>query len=90
MVSSMTVRCPGPVVTNQAQNHHPSTSMCIFWDEVFVLTCSLGFSSNVALCIMTKHLHLGLICSKEIVLEVLWFVQMQVCKLKLCCHVFFR
>ncbi len=30
MVDSMTVRCPGSVA-------QPSTSMCDFWDEVFVL-----------------------------------------------------
>ncbi len=39
----MTVRCPGPVATKQAQNHQPSTSMCDFWYEVFVLICTLGF-----------------------------------------------
>jgi len=41
------------------------------------------------LCIMTKHLHNARVCTKEIVQEVLWFVQMQLCKLKLCCHVLF-
>ncbi len=46
------------------------------------------FSPNVPLCIMVKHLHFGLICSKDIVLEVLWFVQMQLCKPKPCCHAF--
>ncbi len=44
------------------------------------------FSPNVLLCIMAKHLHFGLICSKVIVLENVWFVQMQLCKPKPCCH----
>ncbi len=44
------------------------------------------FSPNVLLCIMAKHLHSGLICSK--VIEDSWFVQMQLCKPKTCCHAF--
>ncbi|MEE6525370.1 hypothetical protein FKM82_025322 [Ascaphus truei] len=39
---------------------------------------------------MAKHLHFGLVCPKDIVPEVLWFVQMQLCKPKPCCHVLFR
>lgn len=72
MVDSMTVRCPGPVATKEAPNHQPLTSMCDFWYEVFVLMCSLGFFLNVLLCIMAKHAHSALICSKDIVLEVLY------------------
>ncbi len=34
------------------------------------------FSPNVALCITATHLHFVLLCSKDIVLEVLSFVQM--------------
>jgi len=37
---------------------------------------------------MVKHLHFGLICPKDIVLEVLVFVEMQLCKPKPCSHVF--
>ncbi len=76
MVNSVTVRCPDPVATKQAQNHQPSTSMCDVCYDMFVLMCSLRFSPNTALCFMAKHHHFGLICSKDIVLEVLWFVQM--------------
>ncbi|MEE6509708.1 hypothetical protein FKM82_027409 [Ascaphus truei] len=47
-------------------------------------------TQNVALCTMAKHLHFGLVCPKDIVQEVLWFVQMQLCKPKPCCHVLFR
>ena len=39
------------------------------------------------LCVMTKHLHFGLNCPKDIVPEVLGFVQMQLCKLKQYYHV---
>ncbi len=76
MVNSITV------ATKQAQNHQPSTSMCDLCYEMFELICSLRFSPNMALSLMVKHLHFGLICSKDIVLEVLWFVQMQLCKPK--------
>jgi len=37
---------------------------------------------------MIKHLHFGLVCPKDIFPEVLWFDQMQLCKL--CSHVLFR
>lgn len=40
------------------------------------------------LCILAKYLHFGLIYSKDTVPEVLWFVQMQFCESKPCCHVF--
>ncbi len=43
MVDSMTVRCPGPAATKQAQNPQPSSNMLDFWYEVFVLISSLGF-----------------------------------------------
>lgn len=39
---------------------------------------------------MPKHLDLGLLCPKNIVPEVWWFVQMQVCNLNPCCRVLFR
>lgn len=32
---------------------------------------------------MAKHPHLGFMCQKEIVPEVLWFAQMQLCQLLL-------
>jgi len=41
-------------------------------------------------CIMTKHLHFGFICPKDIVPEVLCFVQMLIVKSKPRCHVLFR
>ncbi|MEE6527760.1 hypothetical protein FKM82_029362 [Ascaphus truei] len=90
MVDSMTARFPGPVAAKTSPNHHPSTTVLDSWYEVFVLICCVWFSPNVALCIMTKHLHFGLVCPKDIVPEVLWFVQMQLCKHKPCCHFLFR
>ncbi|MEE6509716.1 hypothetical protein FKM82_027428 [Ascaphus truei] len=71
-------------------NHHPSITMLDSWYEVFVLICCVWFLPSVALCIVAKHLHFGLICRKDIVPEVLWFVQMQLCKPKPCCHVLLR
>lgn len=47
-----------------------------------MLIRSVWFSPNVPLCIM-EHLHLGLICLKEIVPEVLWYVQLYLCTLSL-------
>ena len=44
---------------------------------------------NMVLCTLTGHLHFGLICPKDILLKVFRFVQMQLCKPKLCCHVLF-
>lgn len=42
------------------------------------------------LYIMASHLHFGVYCPKDIVQDNLWFVEMQLCKLKLYCHVVFR
>ncbi|MEE6520624.1 hypothetical protein FKM82_018546 [Ascaphus truei] len=39
---------------------------------------------------MAKRLQFGLVCPKDIVPEVLCFVQMQLGKTKPCCHVLFR
>lgn len=63
-------------------SHHPSTTMCDNWYEVFLLTCCVCFSPGVALCIFTKHLHFGLIFPGNIVPDVLQFVQTQLCKPK--------
>lgn len=37
--------------------------------------------------IMTKHLHVSLICSKDLIHEIFCFFQMQLCKPRRCCHV---
>lgn len=42
------------------------------------------------LCKGFANLHIGLICSKDIVSELMWLVQMQLCKLKSRCHILFR
>lgn len=39
--------------------------------------------STVVLCTTAEHLHFGFVCP-----EVVQFAQMQLCKLKLCCHTF--
>ena len=55
-----------------------------------MIHCEPTLLSPILLCIMTKQLHFGLVCPKDIVPEVLWLVQMQFCKSKQCCHVLFR
>jgi len=78
---------PGPVAAKQAQIITPPPqrlTVCLCWYAVF------GFCPNVALCIMAKHLYFCLVCLKNIIPEVLWFVQMQLCKPQPCCHVLFR
>ncbi len=59
--------------------------MCDFWYEVFVLIRLLGFHQTCCCALWPKISTLVL----SVVLEVLWFVQMQLCKPKPCCHVFF-
>lgn len=51
--------------------------MCDFWYEVIVLICSFGFHQTKRYASRAKHLHFGLVCSKDSVLEDLWFVHMQ-------------
>jgi len=64
----------GPVAAKQAQIISVSQLVLGVW-----------FSLNVKLWL--KHLHISLICPKDIVPEVLRFVQMNLCKPKLSCHV---
>lgn len=70
----MIAKSSSPVAAKQAEIITPFTTMFDRWYEVFVL---LWFSPNPALCIMVRHLYLGLSCPKDIVL---WFVQMLFCK----------
>lgn len=58
-------------------------------DEVVVLICCAWFSPNVPLCIMGQRLHFGFVCLKDVLPEVLWLVQMQLCWPKQCCYVLF-
>lgn len=46
-------------------------------------------SSNVLPYITATYLHFGLIGHKDIVKDVLWFIQMQLCKPKPFCHFLF-
>lgn len=59
MVDSLTARCPGPVTAKRAKIMIPSITM-------FMLIC-VWVLSNVALCILVKHLNFGLVHPKEIV-----------------------
>jgi len=69
-VDSMTARCPGPVAAEQAQTICSSPP------------CLTGLRSLVC-AKPAKNLHFGLFCPKDIVPEVLWFVQMQLSKPKM-------
>lgn len=42
--------------------------------EAFVLMCCVRFLARRSLCVMAKHLDSDLVCSKDIVPEVLWFL----------------
>lgn len=42
--------------------------------NVFVLICCIRFSPNAVLCIMSKHLHCGRVCLKDLIPEDLLFV----------------
>lgn len=57
--------------------------------EVSVLIRRVWFSPNMVPGVLAKHLHVGLICSKDIVPDILRFVQKHLCKPMLCCHVLF-
>ena len=59
------------VLWRQKSPTSSATTMFDSWYEVLVLICCVWVPPNVLLCVMTKHLHFGLI-----VPEVLWFVQM--------------
>ena len=55
---------------------------------IFVLICTVWFSLYMVLCAVTKHLHFCVFCWKDTVPDVLQFIQMQFCRLKLWFHVF--
>lgn len=81
--NSLSTKCPGPVATTQAQIFTPSPP----WWTVgmrFVLLCCVWFH---AWCVLWPNITTLVSPVKDIVPEVLWFVRVQLCKLKLCCHV---
>lgn len=65
MDKSMTARCPRPIA---AKHHQPSTTVLMSYCAD--MACLVFFE-----CVRVKNLQLGLICPKEIVPEVLLFVQ---------------
>lgn len=69
-------------------NHHHITTVVGSWYELFVLIFCMFFSPNLELCIKAEHLHFVChVCLKDIFPEVSWFVQMQLYKPKIWCHV---
>jgi len=81
VVDSVNTRCSGSVAAGQAQIISPPPPC---------LTVSMKWLCWYAVSNMINCLNSGLVCSKNIVPGVLWFVQMQLCKPKLCCHVLFK
>lgn len=65
---------PGPVATN----HYFSNNILDSWYKVLLVICYVCLVP--ALRITTKQQHFGIICLKDIVPDLLWFVQMQLCK----------
>lgn len=51
--------------------------------------CCIRFSPNVVLHIIVKIRHFGLVCTKDIVAEVLWFDQVQLCRPTVSCATMF-
>lgn len=49
-----------------------------------------GILPNMVLWIMDKQIYFVLICLKAIIPEVLWYIQIQLCKPKPCCHIHFK
>lgn len=80
-VDSMTASCPSPVAENQVQMLTPPAPC---------------FTAGILCSDFTKHgavhyaptSNFGPICPKDIAAAVWWFVQNQLCKPNLCCHVF--
>lgn len=56
------------------------------WHYFFFFFCLYAvFDFLQTCCCKDKHLYLGLICWKDIVPDVLWFIQRKVCKILLTC-----
>ena len=71
-------------------HHRPSTTVLDSWYEVFVLIYCRWFSSNMLLCIMDKYIQFVPVCPNNVYPEVLWLVQMELCKPKQCCHILLK
>ena len=80
MVVSMTVKCSDYV----AEKNKPKCSPLHVW-QLTLDVCAIFLSLNVALCIMAKHPHFGLVNPNGQVTEVWRFVQSQLCKPEPCC-----
>lgn len=77
----MTTRCPDLVAVKQAQIINPPPPCFVVGTRCMLICCIWFFS---------KHLRFGLVCPMNIVPEVLWLVQTQLFKPKLCSHVLLR
>lgn len=89
MADSMTARCPGPLARKQTQIIIPLPLWLIVDIRCFCRYVVLVFPKCGAVH-YGRTSPLLLICPKDILPEVLSFVQMQLWKPKPCCHCLFR
>lgn len=67
---------------SHSPNHYPSTTVLNKIDVVsliFIKCATVNYSQTFPLW-----------CPKDIILDVLWFAQIHLCKPKPCCHILFR
>lgn len=74
---TVTARCPVPVAAKAQITPPPRPSLLVI--SMKCLSYIL-FSANVPLCILFKHVLFDLVCPRDIVPELLWVMQMQLCK----------
>lgn len=70
-------KVPRPHGCKTSTNHDSPTNVLDSWHEIFLPSCRVRSSPNVVLCFMAGHLHFDLLCAKDIVPEVLWFLQIK-------------
>lgn len=71
-------------------NHNFSSTVLDSWYKVCVLICCVWVLQMYHFVVWPNNLYCGLVSPKDTALEVLWIVQMQLCKLQLYCYVPFR
>lgn len=82
---SSNLKCLCHVAVKEAQINTPPSPV-----STRCLCEYVWFSINVVLYIKARRFHFGLVRPENIVPEVSWFIQMQLCKYKLSCYVLCR
>lgn len=57
--------CKVPRSCITSPNHHTTHAVLDSWHEVFLLICCVWLWPHVALCIVTKDLHFGVLYPKD-------------------------